>query len=95
MARAKAHALHILVKSERIALDVLHKIEKGANFSDMAKRFSTCPSAKKGGDLGEFNKGDMVKSFDQAVFNGELYKVLGPVKTQFGYHLIKVIDRSN
>ena len=47
------------------------------------------------GDLGEFNKGDMVKSFDQAVFNGELYKVLGPVKTQFGYHLIKVIDRSN
>ena len=95
MARVKAHALHILVKSERQAQDLLKKLEHGAKFDLLAKRFSICPSAKKGGDLGTFNKGQMVKPFDKAVFDGELFKVLGPVKTQFGYHLIKVIDRSN
>ena len=67
---------------------------KGADFSQMAKRFSTCPSGKRGGDLGEFSKGDMVKSFDDAVFKGELLTVLGPVRTKFGFHLIKVLYRN-
>ncbi|MCM2680577.1 peptidylprolyl isomerase [Echinimonas agarilytica] len=94
MARASAHALHILVDSEAQALELRKKIENGSDFGDVAKRFSTCPSSKKGGDLGMFNKGDMVASFDKAVFSGELFKILGPVKTQFGFHLIKVIDRT-
>ncbi|GGA71185.1 peptidyl-prolyl cis-trans isomerase [Neiella marina] len=94
MARARAHAYHILVSSEKKANEIRDKIAKGADFADMARRFSTCPSKKHGGDLGDFRKGDMVKPFDQAVFSGELFKILGPVKTQFGYHLIKVIDRS-
>lgn len=94
MARARAHALHILVSSEKQANEILDKLKKGADFAGMARRFSTCPSKKHGGDLGEFHKGDMVKPFDQAVFSGELFKILGPVKTQFGYHLIKVVDRS-
>lgn len=94
MARARAHALHILVKTQAEAEKLLQKLDGGANFSELAKRHSTCPSGKKGGDLGEFYKGDMVKPFDKAVFSGELFKILGPVKTQFGFHLIKVIDRS-
>lgn len=94
MARVRAHALHILVKTEPEAIKLLQKLKAGANFSDLAKRHSTCPSGKKGGDLGEFNKGAMVKPFDKAVFSGELFKILGPVKTQFGFHLIKVIDRT-
>ncbi len=60
----------------------------------MAKRFSTCASSKRFGDLGEFSKGDMVKAFDDAVFKGELLTVLGPVRTKFGFHLIKVLYRS-
>ena len=95
MARARAQALHILVSSEKQANDILDKLKKGADFGAMALRYSTCPSKKQGGDLGEFRQGDMVKPFDKAVFSGELFKILGPVKTQFGYHLIKVIDRSN
>ena len=61
-------------------------------FEEAAKEYSTCPSKAQGGDLGTFGKGQMVKEFEDAVFNGELNKVLGPVKTQFGYHLIKVSD---
>lgn len=95
MARARAHALHILVKTESEAQKLLQQLKKGGDFAKLAKRHSTCPSGKKGGDLGQFSKGDMVGPFDKAVFSGELFKILGPVKTQFGFHLIKVIDRSN
>ena len=90
----KACAQHILVKTEKQCMEIKEKIEKGADFGQMAKRFSTCASAKRSGDLGEFNKGDMVKPFDDAVFKGELLKVLGPVRTKFGFHLIKVLYRS-
>ncbi|BEE17051.1 MULTISPECIES: peptidylprolyl isomerase [Aeromonas] len=90
----KACAQHILVKTEKQCLEIKEKIEKGADFGQMAKRFSTCPSGKRFGDLGEFSKGDMVKSFDDAVFKGELLKVLGPVRTKFGFHLIKVLYRN-
>ena len=91
---AKAHALHILLKTERQAQEVLKKLNNGGKFDDLARRYSTCPSGKKGGDLGYFNKGDMVKPFDKAVFTAELFKVVGPIKTPFGFHLIKVLDRS-
>ncbi|ALP43378.1 peptidylprolyl isomerase PpiC [Aeromonas schubertii] len=88
-----ACALHILVKTERECLALKEKLDKGADFGQLAKRHSTCPSGKRGGDLGEFSKGDMVKAFDDAVFKGELLKVLGPVRTKFGFHLIKVLYR--
>jgi peptidyl-prolyl cis-trans isomerase C len=87
-----ASASHILVRSASEAQSIKAKLVKGANFTQLAKRHSTCPSAKKGGDLGELQKGQMVKQFDQAVFaNGSEDKpFLGPIKTKFGYHLIQV-----
>ncbi|MGR0278804.1 peptidylprolyl isomerase PpiC [Marinomonas dokdonensis] len=91
---ASASACHILVKTKKEAEQIQQKLEKGGDFYKLAKQFSTCPSGKKGGDLGEFRKGDMVPAFDRAVFNGPLLKVQGPIKTQFGYHLIKVLYRS-
>jgi peptidyl-prolyl cis-trans isomerase C len=90
----KAAALHILVKSRHECDALKLKLAKGGNFGELARRHSICPSGKKGGDLGEFRKGQMVKAFDDAVFKGELLTVLGPVKTQFGFHLIKVLYRN-
>lgn len=92
----KASALHILVKTESEANALKAKIEQGADFSQLAKRHSTCPSKKQGGDLGEFKRGAMVKPFDQAVFakGSEDKSVIGPVKTRFGYHLIRVLYKS-
>ena len=90
----KAAALHILVKTEKEALAILEQLNKGKNFAALAKRHSTCPSGKRGGDLGEFRRGQMVKPFDDVVFKKELLKVHGPVKTKFGYHLIKTLYRS-
>lgn len=91
---ATASALHILVKTEKEALSVLEQLNKGKNFGSLAKRYSTCPSGKRGGDLGEFRRGQMVKAFDDVVFKKEVLKVHGPVKTRFGYHLIKTLYRS-
>ncbi len=90
----KASALHILVDDEKQANDILAQLNNGANFQELAKKFSNCPSKRNGGDLGEFNKGDMVPAFDKAVFNCELLQPYGPVKTQFGYHIIKVLYRN-
>ena len=88
-----ACASHILVKNQKIANKLKQSLDKGESFAVLAKKHSTCPSAKKGGDLGEFKKGDMVKQFDQAVFqNGsEDQDYLGPIKTRCGYHLIQVL----
>ncbi|MDO6446293.1 peptidylprolyl isomerase [Colwellia sp. 1_MG-2023] len=91
---ALACARHILVKTEKQAAQIKEKIAKGADFGQMAKKFSTCPSKKKGGDLGEFKKGQMVKAFDDVVFKKEVLTVHGPVKTRFGYHLIQTIYRN-
>ena len=90
----KAAAIHILVKTEKQALELKLKLDKGADFTQLAKKFSICPSKKKGGDLGEFRRGQMVKAFDDVVFKKELLKVHGPVKTKFGFHLIKILYRS-
>ncbi|HEC25465.1 MAG TPA: peptidylprolyl isomerase [bacterium] len=86
----KATARHILVNSEEKCMEIKKKIEDGSDFAQMAKEYSTCPSGRQGGDLGEFNPGQMVREFDKAVFEGEVGKLTGPVKTQFGYHLIEV-----
>lgn len=91
---ASASALHILVKTEKQATELKAQLAKGANFSALAKKHSLCPSKKKGGDLGEFRRGQMVKAFDDVVFKRPLLKVHGPIKTKFGYHLIKTLYRS-
>lgn len=91
---AVAAAIHILVKTEKEAVALKSKIDKGADFTQLAKKFSICPSKKKGGDLGEFRRGQMVKAFDDVVFKKELLKVHGPIKTKFGYHLIKTLYRN-
>ena len=88
---ATVSAKHILTDSEEKCQTILKNIEAGEKtFEDAAREFSTCPSGAKGGDLGEFGKGQMVKEFENAAFDAEIGKVVGPVKTQFGYHLIKV-----
>ncbi len=91
---ASAAAIHILVKTEKQALELKVKLDKGADFAQLARKFSICPSKKKGGDLGEFRRGQMVKAFDDVVFKKELLKVHGPIKTKFDYHLIKILYRN-
>lgn len=91
-----AHAKHILVDDEDKCQEILEKIiGEETTFEDAAKEFSTCPSKEKGGDLGAFGRGQMVKEFEDAAFAAEVGHVVGPVKTQFGYHLIKVEDKKD
>ena len=90
-----ANAKHILVDSEEKANDILGKINAGdVSFEDAAKEHSTCPSKNNGGDLGTFGRGQMVPEFEEAVFNMNNGEVSGPVKTQFGYHLIKLENKN-
>lgn len=91
---AKASARHILVDTEAKCEELKQQIEGGADFAEVAKKHSSCPSGRQGGDLGSFGPGQMVREFDEVVFNGELNKVHGPVKTQFGYHLLEITSRS-
>ena len=86
-------AAHILVKTEKEAKDIKEEILKGRGFADAAKRSSTCPSREKGGDLGWFGRGQMVKPFEDAAFNAKKGDLVGPVKTEFGWHLILVKDQ--
>lgn len=90
----RASAYHILVKTKEEAEKLKQQLAKGANFQQLAKKHSICPSRKRGGDLGEFNRGDMVKAFDDVVFKKALFEVHGPIKTKFGFHLIKTVYRS-
>ena len=91
----KAHVRHILVPEEERCRELKERIEKGEDFATIANRFSHCPSGHRGGDLGEFGAGRMVPQFDEVAFEGELNKVHGPVRTQFGYHLIEVLSRAD
>ena len=86
------NAAHILVNSEKDAQNIMARLDKGEKFEDLAKRFSKCPSKSKGGNLGWFGKGDMVPEFENAAFSAQKGAVVGPVKTQFGYHIILVKD---
>ena len=92
---ATATARHILVDTQEQCEELKTQIEGGVDFAEVAKNYSRCPSGQQGGDLGSFSQGQMVKEFDQVVFNDEVGKVHGPVQTQFGYHLIEVTERSD
>ena len=92
---AKATARHILVDSEEVCLELKKEIEQGTDFGNVAKDNSSCPSSAQGGDLGEFSPGMMVPEFDKVVFSAPLNTVQGPVKTQFGYHLLEVNSRED
>lgn len=92
MPRAKAR--HILVKTQAECEGLKKQIEGGADFAALAKQHSSCPSGKQGGDLGEFGPGDMVPEFDKVVFSAPVGVVQGPVKTQFGFHLLEVTKRA-
>ena len=90
------NASHILVDSEDKANGIKAQLENGeVTFEEAAKRYSTCPSKENGGNLGEFGKGQMVKEFEDAAFALEPGKVSDPVKPQFGYHIIKVLSKSD
>jgi peptidyl-prolyl cis-trans isomerase C len=90
-----ARARHILVDTEEACTGLKAQIEQGADFADLAREHSSCPSGKRGGDLGEFGPGQMVPEFDVVVFNEEVGKPHGPVKTQFGYHLVEITSRTD
>lgn len=92
---ARARARHILVNDEAKCEALKKDIEGGADFADVAKQHSTCPSSARGGDLGEFGPGQMVREFDEVVFSAPVGEVQGPVKTQFGYHLVEVTQRTD
>ena len=90
----KAKARHILVPSQAQCEALKKEIEGGADFAELAKKHSQCPSGKSGGNLGEFGPGQMVAEFDRVVFSAPVGKVQGPVKTQFGFHLVEVTSRA-
>ncbi len=90
-----ASARHILVNDEALCNELKEKINLGElTFEEAAKNNSTCPSGARGGELGTFGQGQMVPEFDKVVFNDEVGVVHGPVKTQFGYHLLETTERS-
>lgn len=90
----RATARHILVSTEEHCEELKNQILAGADFAEIAKEHSTCPSGRKGGELGEFGPGQMVEEFDEVVFSAEVNKVHGPVQTQFGYHLLEITSRT-
>jgi len=92
---ARASARHILVSTEAKCNELKAAIEGGADFAQVARENSSCPSGRDGGNLGTFSPGQMVPEFDTVVFSAPLNVVQGPVKTQFGYHLVEVTDRQD
>ncbi len=92
---AQASARHILVSTEAKANELKTAIENGGDFAQLAKENSSCPSSRDGGNLGTFGPGQMVKEFDTVVFSAPVGVVQGPVKTQFGYHLVEVTSRQD
>lgn len=85
-------ASHILVKTESEARKILEDLKKGADFAKLAKEKSQCPSKKRGGNLGWFGRGKMVPEFEKAAFSLKKGELSDIVKTQFGYHIIKVTN---
>lgn len=91
----QATARHILVRTERECEDLIQRIAEGADFAALAATHSQCPSGTRGGELGTFGRGQMVPEFDSVVFSAPLNEVQGPIKTQFGYHLLEVTSRED
>ena len=87
------NASHILVPNAKDAESIMMRLSKGEDFAALAKRFSKCPSKSKGGNLGWFGKGEMVPEFEKACFEGKKGDIVGPIKTQFGYHIIMINDQ--
>ena len=93
-ANHEVNASHILVKTEEEAIEIRKQLLKGASFEEMARKYSICPSgASNGGNLGFFGKGIMVPEFEKAAFALSVGEISQPVQTQFGYHIIKIIDK--
>lgn len=90
----KASARHILVETHEVCQQLKDKITAGADFEELARKHSQCPSSAQGGDLGEFGPGQMVPEFDKVVFSNEVGHVSEPVQTQFGWHLVEVTSRT-
>ena len=88
----KVQARHILVGGKELAEEIKNKIDGGEEFSKLAEEFSECPSKKRGGDLGWFGKGAMVRPFEVAAFSADEGEIVGPIKTEFGYHIIYVYE---
>ena len=88
----KVQARHILIGKQELAEELKKRIDAGEDFSALAEEYSECPSKKRGGDLGWFGKGAMVRPFEVAAFSAEEGAVVGPVKTEFGWHLIYVYE---
>lgn len=86
----KVSAKHILVDDEEKCKEIKEEIDNGLDFSDAAAKYSSCPSSKKGGRLGEFGKGQMVPEFEEVAFKMEEGEISDPVKSQFGYHIIQL-----
>jgi peptidyl-prolyl cis-trans isomerase C len=91
----QATARHILVSTEAECESLKQQIADGADFGELAKQHSQCPSGSRGGDLGSFGRGMMVPEFDTVVFSAPVNEVQGPVKTQFGFHLLEVTKRDD
>ncbi|MDQ0507713.1 Putative peptidyl-prolyl cis-trans isomerase Cbf2 precursor [Aedoeadaptatus ivorii] len=89
---ASVRASHILVEGEDEAKEIAEAIKGGADFEELAKEKSICPSKERGGDLGSFGRGQMVPEFDEKVFSMKDGEISEPVKTQFGYHIIKRVE---
>jgi parvulin-like peptidyl-prolyl isomerase len=88
----EVHCAHILVKTDKEAQAALMRLNNGEKFSSVAKEISLCPSAKRGGDLGTFTRGKMVKEFEQAAFALEKGQISPIVKTKFGYHIVRRLE---
>ena len=91
----QATARHILVDTEEKCQTLIDEIKGGADFAAVAQEHSSCPSKRDGGNLGTFGKGQMVPEFETACFDGEVGDVQGPIKTQFGFHLLEITARED
>lgn len=89
----EVHALHILTKTKNQSKAVIMRVNNGESFKALAKQFSNCPSGRVGGDLGWFGRGQMVPEFEKAAFETPVGEMSDPVQTDFGWHVIKVIDK--
>jgi len=88
----EVHCAHILVKTEKEAQAVTERLGRGEKFANIAREVSLCPSGKRGGDLGTFTRGKMVKEFEEAAFALQKGQVSPIVKTKFGYHIIRRLE---
>jgi parvulin-like peptidyl-prolyl isomerase len=88
----QVHCAHILVKTEKEVNAVLERLKKGEKFANIAQEVSLCPSGKRGGDLGTFGRGKMVKEFEDAAFTLQKGQTSPIVKTKYGYHIVKRLE---